>query len=110
MSIWGLAFYSILILFGLLALEFLRQPQASELGFIATIGIGLLDLASRFNASEVLAITIAKLDHSANFALGIPSIVGFATILVPRAVFPSKPESMSERLTARLCRSGLIME
>ncbi len=97
MSVYGLVinFFGI---FGILLTlgrwrQQLDEPAESSL---LILGLEILDTASRFNASEVTAIIIQKLEGTQEFILGIPSLLGFAGILIPRAIFPNKMKSVSE--------------
>jgi len=93
----------LIILFVLLGIGFWRQQVSSlDVNMLAMLGLELIDTASRFNASEVVAITIKKLEETGDFAFGISSLIGFFTIMVPRAIYPDKIESMSARFSQEI--------
>jgi len=94
--------FLIIVCFLLLIGFWRQQTSIKDLNFLAVVGLELLDIASRFNASEVVAIMVKKLEETGDFAFGIPSLIGFSTILIPRAIYSDKIESMSERFTREI--------
>ena len=98
-----LVFSSIIVLFFMMGLGYWRQQiSIPDANMLTIFGLELIETASRFNASEVVAITIKKLEETGNFAFGIPSLLSFFTIIIPRAIYPDKIESMSVRFSQEI--------
>jgi hypothetical protein len=54
-------------------------------------------VVSRSRGTEVVAAVTAKLEQTGEYEYGWPSLVETLTIIVPKAIWPDKPQAISER-------------
>jgi hypothetical protein len=54
-------------------------------------------VVSRSRGTEVVAAVTAKLEQTNEYEYGWPSVVETATIIIPKALWPDKPQVLSER-------------
>jgi oligosaccharide repeat unit polymerase len=83
---------------------------------LETVGIAVAEnpeiaytLISRSKGTEVFATVIENLDRTSNYQFGWRSIVESLTILIPRSIWPDKPDAMSQQFTTYFFGDALAL-